>query len=123
MAEYGKIQKEISREVETLKTLITEKDKLAELGAGDRQLMQWKIKVNAAINSKEQIIKNLQAKKSSYDNEIQKGNNATVTVTEYIYAGTVMVIDGIGYKVSEDRHAIDKLVFRTDAAKEKIICL
>ncbi len=123
LSEYGKIQKEISREVETLKTLIIEREKLAELGAGDRQLMQWKIKVNAAINSKELVIKNLQAKKSSYDQEIQKANNANVTVTEYIFAGTVMVIDGIGYKVTEDRHAIDKLVYRTDANKEKIICL
>ena len=85
--------------------------------------MQWKIKVNAAINSKEQIIRRLQAKKESFDKEIQKGNNAKVTVTEYIYAGTVLVIEGVVYKVTEDRHAIDKLVYRTDANKENIICL
>lgn len=123
LAEFSKLQKEIGREVETLKTLMVEREKLSELGAGDRQLMQWKIKVNAAINSKEQVIRKLQAKKSSFDNEIQKGSNATVTVTEYIYAGTVLVIEGVGLKISEDRHAIDKLVYRTDANKENIICL
>ena len=123
LTEYSKIQKEIGREIETLKTLMVEREKLAELGAGDRQLMQWKIKVNAAINSKEQIIRRLQAKKESFDKEIQKGNNAKVTVTEYIYAGTVLVIEGVVYKVTEDRHAIDKLVYRTDANKENIICL
>ena len=122
LAEYNALQKQISREAEELKTLAKEKERLQEFGGSlDRQTMQWKIKINAAVASKEIIIKRLLEQKSKMDGEIEKGSQAKATVTEMVYAGTTFIIDGLAYKVTEDRKTIDKIVFRTDAKKEKII--
>lgn len=121
LAEVNNLQKEISRETEDLKTLSKEKDRLQELGSGDRQLMQWKIKINAAVGIKEQSIKKLMDKKAKLDEQIGKGARASATVTEQIFAGTILIIDGIAYKVTEDRKTYDKIVFRTDAKKEKVV--
>ncbi len=124
MGEYSKLQKEISRETETFKTLLQEKQKLAELGgSGDKQIMQWKIKINAALSVKEQTLRKLVEKKKLYEGEIKKGANAKVVVTDMLYAGTFMVIEGAAYKVTEDRKTINKMVFRIDGKKEKVIML
>nr|WP_297703336.1 FapA family protein [uncultured Butyrivibrio sp.] len=124
LAEYNTLQKQISREAEELKTLAKEKERLQEFGGSvDRQTMQWKIKINAAVASKEIIIKRLLEQKSKMDGEIEKGSQAKATVTEMVYAGTTFIIDGLAYKVTEDRKTIDKIVFRTDAKKEKVIIL
>lgn len=122
-SEYSKLQKELSRETETFKTLLLEKQKLSEIGSGDRQLMQWKIKINAALGVKEQTLRKLVEKKKIYEEEIKKASNAKVVVTEIIYAGTIMAIEGAVHKITEDRKTIDKMIFRLDGKKEKVIML
>ncbi len=122
-SEYSKLQKELSRETETFKTLLLEKQKLSEIGSGDRQLMQWKIKINAALGVKEQTLRKLVEKKKIYEEEIKKASNAKVVVTEIIYAGTIMTIEGAVHKITEDRKTIDKMIFRLDGKKEKVIML
>ncbi|SFB70395.1 DUF342 domain-containing protein [Butyrivibrio sp. YAB3001] len=123
LKEYGDLQKQISREQEDLKTLTVEKNRLQEIGVVDKKLMQWKIKINAAVGVKESKIKELNKKKEGLDEEIKKGSNARVVVTSIIYAGTFIVIDGVAYKVQEDRKTVNKITYRTDAKKEKVITL
>jgi hypothetical protein len=55
--------------------------------------------------------------------EIQKGNRASAVITEMAYAGTIIVIEGVAYRIPEDRRAIDKMIFKIDANKEKIIMI
>ena len=121
LTEQSNLIKQINRETEDLKALSKEKDRLQELGSVDKQLMQWKIKINAAVGTKEQSIKLLLAKKAKIDEQIGKGAKASATVTEQIFAGTILIIDGIAYKVTEDRKTYDKIVYRTDAKKEKVV--
>ncbi len=123
LTEYGDLQKKISRESEDLKTLNSQKEKLMEVGGGNAQVMQWKIKVNAAIATKEQTIKYLMQKKSKLDEDMEKGSNAMVIVTDTIFIGTVLMIDGLAYRVDEDRKTVDKITYRTDSKKEKILIL
>ncbi|WP_026652225.1 DUF342 domain-containing protein [Butyrivibrio proteoclasticus] len=120
LAEYGKLQKEIAREEENVKALNTEKERLAEVGTVNAQVMQWKIKINAAISQKEIAIKKLMAKKESMEAEIGKGSNATAVITETAYAGTIFVIDGIALKIEEDRKTYSKMIFKTNAQKDSI---
>lgn len=121
LAEYSNLQKQISREAENLKNLIIQRDKLQELGSGNPQIMQLKIKVNAAIAIKQQAIKNLADKKQKLDSDVEKGEKAMAVVTEQIFAGTIIIIEGLALKITEDRKTIDKIVFRTDPKKEKIL--
>ncbi len=121
LGEYNSVQKEISREEDNLKALATERDRLQEIGAVDRQQMQWKIKINAAIGMKEGKIKELLRKKAEIEEEINKGSSAEAVITEIAYAGTIFVIDGIILKLDNDKKTYDKLVIRSDAAKENIL--
>ena len=123
IAKYNQIKKIISREAEQLETLNKEKNRLREVGGGDRQLMQWKVKINAAAATKESRIRELAAELKELDNEINKGNGAKAVITEMAYANTIFVISGVIYRVETDRRTYDKLTFTADAKKENIVVI
>ena len=123
LSKYNNAQKSIVREVEQLETLNTEKERLKELGAGNRELMQWKVKINAAVASKETRIRELKAEIASLEEEINKSNGASAVITEMAYANTIFVISGVIYRLESDRKTYDKMIFRADAKKENIIVL
>jgi uncharacterized protein (DUF342 family) len=121
LVKYNQVKKNISREAEQLETLNKEKNRLREVGGGDRQLMQWKVKINAAAATKESRIRELAAELKELEAEIEKGNGAKAVITEMAYANTIFVISGVIYRVETDRRTYDKLTFRADAKKENII--
>ncbi len=121
LVKYNQIKKNISREAEQLETINKEKNRLREVGGGDRQLMQWKVKINAAAATKESRIRELAAELKELEVEIEKGNGAKAVITEMAYTNTIFVISGVIYRVETDRKTYDKLTFRADAKKENII--
>lgn len=120
LAELSNINKMISREEEELNSLKVQRDRLAEDASADRQRMQWKIKVNAAIGMKEGKIKDLEAKKSKVQAEIDKGSEARATITEVAYSGTVFVIDRMVLRIEDDRKTYDKLTIKASADRDSI---
>lgn len=120
LTEYNNISKMISREEEDLRTLQTESLKLQEAGAMDRQKMQWKIKINAAVGMKEAKIKELTAKKARLQAELDKGSAAQAVITETAYAGTIFVIDGIVLRIENDRKTYDKMIVKANPQKDGI---
>ena len=123
LSKYNNAQKSLVREEEQLATLNTEKERLKEIGAGNRELMQWKVKINAAVASKEIRIKELKAEIAGLDEEINKSNGASAVITEMAYANTIFVISGVIYRLESDRRTYDKMIFKTDANKENIVVL
>ncbi len=123
LAKYNQVKKNISREEEQLETLNKEKDRLKEVGGGDRQLMQWKVKINAAVATKEARIRELEQEMLKLEKEIGKGNRAEAIITEMAYANSIFVIGGIIYKFETDRKTYDKMVIRTDAEREHIVII
>jgi uncharacterized protein (DUF342 family) len=123
LANYNNIKKVMGRELEQLLTLNKEKDRLKEVGAGDRQMMQWKVKINAAAATKEARVKELNEELKALEAEINKGNGAQAVITEMAYANTVFVISGVIYKLDSDRKTYDKLTFKADARRENIIVI
>lgn len=123
LAKYNNAKKSLERETEQLTTLNTEKERLKEMGAGNRELMQWKVKINAAVATKENRIKELEAEMASLNAEINKSNGACAVITEKAYANTIFVISGVIYRLESDRKTYDKMIFKVDAKKENIIVL
>ena len=121
LTQYNNIQKAINREKEQLDVLNKEKERLKEAGAGSREVMQWKIKINAAVTTKEIRIKELLAEQAGLQGEIDKGNGAGVVVTMCIYANTIIIISGVIHKQEQDQKTYDRMAFRTDSNKEKIM--
>ena len=100
-----------------------EKERLKDFGGGNRELMQWKVKINAAVASKEIRIKEIKAEMASLDKEIEKSKGASAVITEMAYANTIFVISGVIYRLENDRKTYDKMIFRTDANKENIVVM
>ena len=123
LSKYNNARKSLVREEEQLATLNTEKERLKEVGAGNRELMQWKVKINAAVASKEIRIKELNAEIAGLDEEINKSNGACAVITEMAYANTIFDISGVIYRLESDRRTYDKMIFKTDANKENIVVL
>lgn len=123
LTQYNAICKDLGREEDELSALESEKLRLQEIGAGDKRIMQWKIKINAAVSSKEQHIKEVKQKKEALEAEIGKGRGARVKVTEVVYAGTFFIIAGIKLKIEEDRKAYGNLVFKADIENQSIVAI
>jgi uncharacterized protein (DUF342 family) len=123
LASYNSIRKSIGREQEQLDTLNKEKERLREVGGGNRELMQWKVKINAAAATKEARIKELTADMRALEAEINKGNGACAVITEMAYANTIFVISGVIYRLESDRKTYDKLTFKVDAKRENIVVI
>jgi CHASE3 domain sensor protein len=123
LASYNAIRKNIGREEDQLETLNKEKERLKEVGGGDRQMMQWKVKINAAVATKEARIKELTNELKAMEEEINKGNGAQAVITEMAYANTVFVISGVIYRLESDRKTYDKLIFKVDAKRENIVVI
>ena len=118
---FNNVQKAISREAEQLLVLNKEKERLKEAGAGNREVMQWKVKINAAVSTKEIRIKELMAERDDLQAEIDKGKGAGVVVTMCIFANSIIIISGVIYKQAQDQKTYDRMFFRTDSNKEKIM--
>ena len=123
LAKYNNLRKNVSREEEQLETLNKEKERLREVGGGDRQLMQWKVKINAAAATKEARIKELMDEMKALTVEINKGNGAKAVITEMAYANTIFVISGIIYRLEQDRRTYDQMIFKADAKRENIVVI
>ncbi len=123
LGSYNNAKKTLGREEEQLETLNTEKERLKELGGGDRQMMQWKVKINAAVATKEARLKELRAQVKELENEIEKGNGAKAVITEMAYANTIFVISGVIYRLESDRKTYDKMTFKVDAKMENIVVI
>ncbi len=123
LAKYNHLRKSSDREIEQLEALNKEKDRLSEVGGGDRQLIQWKVKINAAVAGKETRLKEMHIELEGLEAEIAKGNGAQAIITEMAYANTIFMISGVIYRLETDRKTYDKMIFRADAKKENIIVL
>ena len=69
---------------------------------------------------KEGKIKDLEAKKSKVQAEIDKGSEARATITEVAYSGTVFVIDRMVLRIEDDRKTYDKLTIKASADRDSI---
>ena len=67
--------------------------------------------------------KEIDRKKEKLEEEINKGSKAQAVVTEMVYAGTIFVIDGSGYRAESDRRTYDKLTYKADALRENVVVM
>ncbi len=123
LSKYNNLRKSIDRDLEQLEALNKEKDRLSELGGGDRQLIQWKVKINAAVAGKESKLKEMHAELEELEAEIAKGNGAEAVITEMAYANTIFMISGVIYRLESDRKTYDRMTFRADAKRENIVVI
>jgi uncharacterized protein (DUF342 family) len=121
LQKFNNTKKGLERELEQLETLEKEKERLKEVGAGDMKMMQWKVKINAAVASKEIRIKELKETLGKMEAEMGRGNRAEASISEIAYANTIFVICGVIFKLDQDMKTYDKLTVKLDANRENVI--
>ncbi len=121
LQKFNNTKKGLERELEQLETLEKEKERLKEVGAGDMKMMQWKVKINAAVASKEIRIKELKESLGKMEAEMGRGNRAEASISEIAYANTIFVICGVIFKLDQDMKTYDKLTVKLDANRENVI--
>lgn len=119
--QYNTLKKGLSREEEQLATLDKEKERLKEVGGGNRELIQWKVKINAAVATKEARIKEIKEDMAKLEDKMGRGSKADAVVTEVAYANTIFVICGIIHRIELDIRTYDKMVIKLDAKRENVV--
>ena len=91
------------------------------MGVVPREVLQWKIRINAAVGVKNRIIQELQNKMKEMEEAINKGNDAKAVISEYIYQGVIFVICGVVHKMTSDKNVISPVTVKIDSNKESIM--
>ncbi len=114
---YMNAQKDLLRKEEEYNTLNVEKERLQEMGAVNREMMQWKVKVNAAASVKERQIQEIKSKLKTMEVTIANSNNATAVITDQLYNGVVFVLSGVVHKIEADQKLEEPIAFKADDSK------
>ncbi len=94
--EYEECVKDISRVQEELKELEKQKDRFINVNnSKNMNILQLKIKINAAVALKENELAAFVKQKSEIDEEIKLVSNARVIVNKEIFGSTSVTIDGM----------------------------
>ena len=104
--EYEQCVKDISRVQEELKGIEKQKEKFININdSKNMNILQLKIKVNAAGALKENELAALVKQKVEIDEEIKKVSNAKVIVNKQIFGNTSVTIDGMIRQIHMYRHS------------------
>ena len=83
--------------------------------------MQWKVKINAAVGSKERILKDQRAQCDEMEATINKGYKATAVITNSLHGGVIFSICGIIHKVDYDQVINGQITFHVDKKQERML--
>ncbi len=123
LSDYHIANSDLARDKEELKILEKEKEKLQDIGTVTREILQLKIKINAAVGIKEKTIKETEEKIAAMQDTIQKGNRAKVYITHMAYNGVIFVICGVIHKIENSDKLIMPMTVKVDAKRENIVIL
>lgn len=120
-SDYLQRQKELERDNEELQTLEAEKIRLNELGVKSREMLQWKIRISAAVDVKKKMINERINEIKAIEETISNSNKATASISNHIYAGVIFVIGGVVHKIDQDKPLYSTTTVRVDGKRENII--
>ena len=120
-ADHMQRKKELERDNEELQTLETEKIRLNELGVKNREMLQWKIRISAAVDVKKKMINERIAEIKAIEETLNKSAKATASISNHIYAGVIFVIGGVIHKIDQDKPLYSTTTVRVDGKRENII--
>ncbi len=120
-SDYLQRQKELERDNEELQTLEAEKIRLNELGVKSREMLQWKIRISAAVDVKKKMINERINEIKGIEETISNSNKATASISNHIYAGVIFVIGGVVHKIDQDKPLYSTTTVRVDGKHENII--
>ena len=111
---YNEIGKQITKVHSELEIFGKERKRLASMNMITREQLQWKIKINVASGMKEKELATLEHEKEVIEEKIRRVSGASAMVSRIVYAGTILMIDGVVMSIATTREEKNGIVFRKD---------
>ena len=102
LIEYNKTVKAVTRVKDELSRFKEEQEKLVKYPSASKEIMQLKIKVNAAVSMKNKELMGLNEKRSELEAEIKRVSGANARVRHTLFAGVAINIDGTNHIYATD---------------------
>ena len=99
---YNELIKDIARVREEIKALMVQKEQVADVhDASNMKMLQLKIKVNAAIGSKDKELKELLEEKEATEERVRQVSDAKVVASRAVLPGSVIDVNGARIRTHE----------------------
>lgn len=102
LIEYNRTLKAITRVKDELSRFKEEQEKLLKLPGASKEVMQLKIKINAAVSMKNKELAGLDEKRTALETEIKRVSGTNARVRNTLYAGVAINIDGTNHIYASD---------------------
>ncbi len=113
-AQYNENEKLLERLLVEMESFQVDQVRLNSIKQLSREQLQYKIKLNAAMGQKnKEIAARLQAK-AAIQNKISMVSNAMIEIHKTLYAGSVIMIDGMALEIPRTRNERNGIVFRKE---------
>lgn len=109
---YNNIKKAIDKTNLELETLYKEQKRISTADANSREQLQWKVKINMAVSTKEKELIGYEEKMQNIDNQMAKVRGASIKARSTIYGGVLIIIDGKQLQISTTREEKGGIIYQ-----------
>lgn len=109
---YNNTKKDIEKTKLELETFYKEQKRVGTADANSREQLQWKIKINMAVSTKEKELIGFEDKMKDINERMTKVNGASINARNTIYAGVLLIIDGKQLEISSTREEKGGIVYQ-----------
>ena len=110
--DYNEVKKEMDKVTSELEPLRKEQKRMVTAQMSTREQLQWKIKINMAVSTKEKELSHLESRMKEINDEMQKAKGASITARDTIYAGVSLVIDGKQLDINTTRQEKGGIIYQ-----------
>lgn len=95
-----------------LETLYKEQKRVVTANVNSREQLQWKIKINMAVSTKEKELIGYEEKMTMMNEQMNKVRGASITARSIIYAGVLLIIDGKQLEINTTREEKGGIIYQ-----------
>ncbi len=109
---FNENKKAIDRIKAELETLYKEQKRIVTANVNSREQLQWKIKINMAVSTKEKELMSYEEKMTMMTEQMNKVRGASITARSIIYAGVLLIIDGKQLEINTTREEKGGIIYQ-----------
>lgn len=110
--EYNNVKKAIEKTKAELDTFSKEQKRVGTADLNTREQLQWKVKINMAVSSKEKELVGYEEKMEDINNQMLRVRGASIKARSTVYAGVLLIIDGKQLQISSTKEEKGGIIYQ-----------
>lgn len=110
--EYNNVKRVIEKTKSELDTFSKEQKRVGTADLNTREQLQWKVKINMAVSSKEKELVGYEEKMEDINNQMLKVRGASIKARSTVYAGVLLIIDGKQLQISNTKEEKGGIIYQ-----------